>query len=65
MKIIDELHSDERLQNPEAVFKTHVFYPIVSTAIGQLQSRFEGQRIGSALWSDRFFLPTIAAAIIW
>jgi len=39
------LHNDERLKNPEAAFKSHVFNPIADTAMGQLRSLFEGQRL--------------------
>ena len=45
------MNCDERLQNPEAAFKTQVFHPIVDTAIGQLQNRFEGQRLVSAAFA--------------
>jgi hypothetical protein len=50
-KFFDELNSDERLQDPELAFKSHVFFAIVDTAMAQLKSRFEGQRLVSAAFS--------------
>lgn len=44
-KFFDELASDQRLQDPEAAFKVHVFYAIVDTALSQLNSRFQGQNL--------------------
>jgi hypothetical protein len=51
MKFFDELSNDERLQDPELAFKTHVFFPIIDTAMFQLQSRFEGQHLVSGIFS--------------
>ena len=47
----DELNSDERLQDPELSLKTHIFLAVVDTALAQLKSRFEGQRLVSATFS--------------
>jgi hypothetical protein len=54
-KLFDELSSDERLQDPESAFRVQVFfYPIIDTAIFQLQSRFEGQHLVSKMFSFLF-----------
>ena len=51
-KFFDELNSDERLQDPELAFKSHVFFAIIDTAMAQRKSRFEGQRLV-------FFIPNL------
>jgi len=61
-KYFDELHSDERLQNPEAAFKSHVFYPFVDTAMAWDSFRAV-RRTAFSVYSVNFSLPTIAAAI--
>ena len=65
-KFFDELNSDECLQDLELAFKNHVFFSIVDTAMAQLMSRFEGQRLVSAEFS--FFIPNLCCTypiLIW
>jgi hypothetical protein len=50
-KLFDELSNDERLDDPQLAFKTQVFWPIIDTALFQLQSRFEGQHLVSGSFS--------------
>lgn len=44
-KSFDELASDQRVQDPEAAFKVHVFYAVVDTALSHLHSRVQGQKL--------------------
>jgi hypothetical protein len=53
-ELLDEVSSDERLQDPESVFRVQVFYPVVDTTVFQLQSRFEEQHLVSKIFSFLF-----------
>ena len=44
--MFDELSTDERLQDPQLAFKTHIL-PIIDIALFQLQNQFEGQQFVS------------------
>ena len=36
----DEIYADERLQDPESLFKVNIFYRVLGIIINQLRSRF-------------------------
>jgi hypothetical protein len=45
LRFFEELANDQRVQEPGEAFRVHTFLPIIDTAIGQLERRFEGHKL--------------------